>query len=225
MKKVLNFFKEVCLDMLFPKHCIFCNRLIGAGETYCICSNCASKVSESKTVIIDERSGMEEVISPLEYEGNVRYTMLNFKFRGIKYLGYTFAVEMAKMLKDRKFFNSDVIITAVPVHSIRDRAYNQSEVLAKNICKLTNTKYSGNLLYKIKPIDRLSGMKVTDKKFFVKNAFHIDSCADLSGKTVLVVDDIYTSGTTFKEISGMLRSRGARYVYGITACYRKKEEE
>ena len=225
MKTILNFFKEWFLDMLFPKHCILCNRLIGAGKLYCVCDKCTHKLNDLRRVIIDEKSGMDEVICPFEYKDNVRNAMLDFKFRGIKYLGYTFAKEMSNMLKDRKFFEGEVIITAVPIHVTRDRVYNQSEVLAQNICKLTNKEYSGNLLYKIKPIDRISGMKVVDKKFFTKGAFHIDSRVNLTGKTVLVVDDIYTSGTTFKEISDMLRLRGASYVYGVTACYREKEED
>ena len=175
MNKILDSIRECALDIAFPKHCIFCNKLIPAGEKICICNNCSDKTLWLRTVVIDDKSGCEEVMCPLKYEGNVRESMLKFKFKSIKYLGFTFAKEMAAMLDERKFFNNEVIITAVPIHGIRDRAYNQSEVLARVICELTGTDYCGNLLYKIKPIERISGMGYNDKKFFSKNAFHINS--------------------------------------------------
>ena len=211
--------------MIFPKHCIVCDKFIPAGMIYCVCDKCYPDIEKEKKVIIDEKSGCDEIISPFIYRDNVRKSMLKFKFKGIKYLGYTFAKEMAAMLKERKFFNDDTIIIPVPIHPIRDRDYNQSEVLAKNLCKLTNTHYYKDILCKIKPIERLSGMSYNDKSFFIKNAFHINSRYNLSGKTVLIVDDIYTSGTTYKELSDELRMRGAKYVYGVSACYNEKEED
>ena len=225
MKRVLNYFKEIILDIAYPKHCIVCNKLIPAGQTYCVCDVCYPARHKEKKVIIDEKSGCDEIISPFIYRDNVRKSMLKFKFKRLKYLGMTFATEMTAMLEERKFFNKDIIVVPVPIHPVREREYNQSEVLAQNICKISGIEYTNNLLYKIRPIDRLSGMSYNDKKFFIKNSFHVNSGYNLSGKTVLIVDDIYTSGTTFKELSDALKMRGAKYVYGVTGCYNEKEEE
>ncbi len=209
------------LDIAFPKHCIFCGRLIPAGKKLCVCNKCSYKLILQRVAIGDERSGCDEVLSPLKYEDGVRLSMLKFKFKSVKYFGYTYAKVMADMLIDRRFYNDDCIIAAVPIHSIRDRAYNQSEVLARLLCRLTNKEYCDNLIYKIKPIDRLSKMNNIDKAFYSKDSFHINSCYNVSGKTIIIVDDIYTSGTTLKELSSQLRMRGAKQVYGITATYRE----
>ncbi len=219
--KFFNFVFECALDIAFPKRCIFCGKLIFAGKKLCVCSRCSYKVILQRMVFGDDDTNCDEVLSPLKYEDGVRLSMLKFKFKSVKYYGYTYARAMADMLIGRSFYNDDCIITAVPIHRVRDRAYNQSEVIARILCNLTNKKYCDNLIYKVKPIDRLSGMSNIDKAFYSKGSFHINSCYNVSGKTVIIVDDIYTSGTTLKELSSQLRMRGAKYVYGITATYRE----
>lgn len=219
--KIFDFITECIIDIAFPKHCIFCNKLVPAGKKLCVCNKCSYKVILQRATFADDDGGCNEVMSPLKYEDNVRLSMLKFKFKGVKYLGYTYAKAMADMIVGRKFYDDDCIITAVPIHRVRDRAYNQSEVIARIMCQLTNKKYCDNLIYKVKAIDRLSGMSNSDKVFYSKDSFYINSNYNVSGKTIIIVDDIYTSGTTLKELASQFRARGAKYVYGITATYRE----
>lgn len=219
--KCLCVSKEVILDIVFPKKCIFCSRLIPAGSRICICKKCISQPAQQAEIISDANTACEEVICSLKYDGNVRDAMLEFKFSGVKYIGSTFAKTLSDLADGRKFLTEDCIITAVPVHTVRDRAYNQSEVIAKEFCAFTGKEYCDCLIYKIRPINKISGMNRVDKEFFSIDSFHINSGYNISGKTVVIIDDICTSGTTLRELASKLYSRGAKAVYGIAACYRE----
>ena len=61
-----------------------------------------------------------------------------------------------------------------------------------------------------------------DKKFFIRNSFEFNLLADIRGRDIIVVDDVYTSGATLGEVSRLLRVNGANRVYAVTACYSRK---
>ena len=198
---------NTALDTLFPKYCIICGRLLPANFKFCVCHRCKPEMNKQAHVIVDNPCGCEEIISPFTYDGNVRQAMLKFKFKGIKYLGYTFAKAMADMLYGRRFIEEDCVLD-----------YNQSDVIARYVTEMTGLPYYSDVVYKIKPITRISGMLRRDKKFFVQGSFHFNICYNLTGKTVIIVDDIYTSGSTLKVFADELKMHGAHKVYALTAC-------
>lgn len=221
IKSIFNISKGIgntILDTVYPKYCVMCGKMMPAGEPYCVCASCKPLQLRQRRNITDSKCGCDEVMSPFKYDGIVRRSMLRFKFRGIKYIGYTFANDMADMLSGRAFVNEDCILIPVPIHISRDRAYNQSEVLADYISDMTGIPVCRNAVCKIRPISRISGMKHSDKRFFIQDSFHIDANYNFTGKTIIITDDIYTSGTTLKEFSDLLRMHGASRVYAVTAC-------
>ena len=219
--KANRFISDVVLDTLFPKRCISCRKLIPVSEKFCLCDKCLEELKKTKTFVRETENGYDEIISPLPYRDNIRSSLIDFKFKNIKYLGYTFARAMYDELKNRSFISSDCYILPVPIHISRDRDYNQSAVLAKYLSEWLGIDVLDDSLFKIKPISRLSGMELEDKKLYIKNSFLYNPCINLSGKTVIVVDDVYTSGTTLLEISKYLRMYGAERVYAVTACHSK----
>lgn len=206
------------LDTVYPKYCVMCGRMMPANVSYCVCTSCQPAQQKRKRYITDKKCGCDEVMAPFRYDGITRRSMLRFKFKGVKYIGYTFASSMSDMLKHREFVDDDCLLLPVPIHISRDRAYNQSEVLADYISEQTGIPVSRDAVYKIRPISRISGMKHRDKRFFIKDSFHIDASCNFTGKTLIIIDDIYTSGTTLKELSDLLRMHGATRVYAVTAC-------
>ncbi|MBQ8526098.1 MAG: ComF family protein [Clostridia bacterium] len=175
------------------------------------------------SVLIDDNSGCEEIISALKYDGKIREAMLRFKFKNIKYLGYTFGKLLAEAVKDRSFMNEAALITYVPIHVSRNREYNQSAVIAEHICSELGLECSGGIIYRIKPIERLSSMNGYDKEFYIRNSYMFNPLINLSGKTVVIVDDVLTTGTTLRTVSEELRKHGAKHVYALIACYSKTQ--
>ena len=226
-KSFFNMFRwlsDLILDFIFPKYCVICGRVMPLAQRLCICRKCEPAVPDMVSVYVDEEStGCVEVVSALRYDGATREAMLKFKFKDIKYLGYTFAKALADAVKDRKFVSEEAVVTAIPLHVSRDREYNQAEVIARHMCNELGIAYSSDIIYKIKPIERLSGMEREDKEFFIKDAFMFNPLVNLTGKTVIIVDDVFTTGSTLRTISQIMRKHGAKRVYALTACYSKTQ--
>ncbi len=218
---IFKFIIAVCntlLDTLYPKYCIVCGKMLPAGVDYCVCRKCKAQQHTKARNLVDNPCGCAEIISPFIYDGIVRRSMLRFKFKGIRYIGHTFAVAMAAMLRDREFAKGDCLLVPIPIHINRDREYNQSEVLAEYISEITGIPVYDGIIRKIRPIGRISGMPKRDKQFYIQDSFHFDAGCNFTGKTVIITDDIYTSGTTLKEFADLMKMHGAEKVYAITAC-------
>lgn len=219
--KGLNVCTTVAEDMLFPKYCINCGRMLPVMQKLCVCDRCTEAVKKMVSVYDDERIGCKQIVSALKYDGKIRDAMLKFKFKNIKYLGYTFGKLLAETVKDRDFINKDTVITAVPIHISRDREYNQSEVVARHMCRELGIDYTDGVLFRIRPIKRLSSMELGDKEFFIKDSYMLNPCVNLCGKTVVIIDDVFTTGTTLRVVSREMKKYGAKEVYALTACYSK----
>ncbi len=221
IRKIFNISKGVgntVLDTVYPKYCVMCGRMMPANISYCVCSDCKPIQQKQRHYIVDKGCGCQEVMAPFRYDGITRRSMLRFKFRGIKYIGKSFAIAMSDMLRDRELVRGECLLIPVPIHICRDRAYNQSDVLADYISQITGIPVCRDAVCKISPIARISGMTNKDKRFFIKDSFHFDANYNFTGKTLVIIDDIYTSGTTLKEFSDLLKMHGASVVYAVTAC-------
>lgn len=217
---------DICaalLDLVFPRNCIVCGKEVFLLSRFCVCRACREKLAAQPPMITAKKHGCDLIMSPLPYRGEIRRAMIEYKFNGIKYPGYSFARVIADRVKDMKIDPKKCVIIAVPIHVSRDRDYNQSEVIARYLAEFIGAEYLGGVLCKIKPIDRLSGMEDCDKKFFIRNSFEFNLLADIRGRDVIVADDVYTSGATLSEVSRLLRINGANRVYAVTACYSRKE--
>ena len=74
-------------------------------------------------------------------------------------------------------------------------------------------------MYKTEEIKPLSSMKLAERRFYIDGAVGVNPQCCVSGKDVLLIDDIYTSGTTTNECAKVLKSYGAHKVYVLCACY------
>ena len=193
-----------------------------AGSKYCICNKCDSNLKRQIIMTENSSNGCDMAISALYYCGYIRKSMVDFKFLGLKYIGKTFGKLLGDVIEDCDFLKDDCYITAVSLHCERDREYNQSEIIAKEIAMRYGLNYKKDIIVKVKPIERLSVMNKVDRSFFVNDAFIFNYKYDIAGKTIIVVDDIYTTGSTMKAVSNLLKRNGADKVYGITACCREK---
>ncbi|MBO7289232.1 MAG: hypothetical protein J6V03_04490, partial [Clostridia bacterium] len=132
-KKVFTFIFNIFLDILYPKRCIICNCKVNIAKKVCICPDCKLSLKSKGQVIRDTSKFFEEAVSALEYDDNIKEWMREFKFRNKKYLGSTFSYAICEKIKDRDFLKTVSLICPVPIHPLRDREYNQSEVIAKGI--------------------------------------------------------------------------------------------
>ncbi len=215
-----SFFKKLCsaaIDLIYPKHCVICRKHILEFTEVPICTKCKS-LSYTSNCVKDDKYVFDEAVGALKYEDGVRETMRKYKFQDIGYYAGAYAYFMDKATENRTYFR-EALICPVPLSSGRTRSYNQTALIARELAAMWNSEYNEELLYKSEEIKPLSGMKLPERQFYIEGAIAINPEYCVSGKDILLIDDIYTSGTTTNECARILKSYGARKVYVLCACY------
>ena len=209
-------------DLLFPKlNCVFCGKNI-LNDRF-VCNNCKKKykpifnrvINNDCDDYLDEHFNkyIKEHIYFYKYE-DIRNLLLNFKFKDKSYI-YRGFIELInskelKNLKELKDFLKEYdLIISVPTHITRkiDRGYNQSDLIAKQISKVFNIKYIKNVLYKKENTISQNKLSEEKRKTNVINAFVLNKKKiDLiENKNILIIDDIYTTGSTVKECAKTIK--------------------
>ncbi len=210
------------MDYLFPKRCLLCNKLLPLGVDICFCDKCRSDIDSYKYVneIKTEKSRLK-VFSAVRYEGNIREYMIDYKFRYVKLYSKSYAYILSKIW-ERAIINTNdknYIVVFVPMHRVRQRPYNQSEEIAREFSLMAQLLYDDNVLIKKRGISQTGRMTIKEKQIFLKDAFDVINSWRISGKTVVLIDDIFTTGTTARVCYNLLLNNGARDVIFLTPCY------
>jgi len=132
------------------------------------------------------------------------------------------AVPLGKLMTDfmnryLDFGNIDLIIP-VPLHParLREREFNQSALLAEQIGKRLNIPLSLNNLVKVRPTRPQTGLTGKERLANIQQAFKIKNSSSFSKKNVLLVDDVFTTGSTINECSTSLLQSGINNIYVLT---------
>jgi len=204
-----------------PSKCVFCNEVTSKGISFC--PDCKEKIKLDPKFCYPPSVSHRDLLccmSALPYhEQLVRNGILNLKFNHHSASASVFG----EILSDMHFSAADGadIITSVPLHKSRmnDRGYNQSELIAKYYANRLGKPYQ-NLLIKTKRNEVQSTLTDPAKrKENVKGCYEIINNVDISGKTILIVDDVFTTGATMRECADVLKKSGAHRVIGATVCY------
>ena len=141
------------------------------------------------------------------YEGQIRKIIIDYKFNEKSYIYETF---VNFLLKNKKIFenikNYDTIIP-VPISKKRqkERGYNQSLLIARKIAEKTNLELMNNCLIKTKNIIEQSKLNKEDRAQNIYGVYELKNKQLVENKKILLIDDIYTTGSTVNECSRMLR--------------------
>ena len=211
--------KEI-LSFIFPPKCVFCGKLLpGDGR---ICTKCENSLPYTAGAGAKSTGDFFDFcVSPLYYEGYVRRSLINFKFRGKRHYSKTYASKMLPCINDHLYGKFD-IITWVPVSRKRlhKRGYDQAQLLAEAIAGYYNIPCIP-LLEKSRDNPPQSTITGTDKRRAnVSGVYHVKNGSDISGRKILLVDDIITTGSTISECSRMLLMAGAENI--VCAAVAKK---
>ena len=131
-------------------------------------------------------------------------------------LGKDMAEDMIHLLQKRCLPECDVIIP-VPLHATRlyERGFNQAEVLCEEISKKYERQYRNDLLFRIKDTPHQTGLNRDNRLLNLSNAFKITDIKKIKNKRILIIDDIFTTGSTLDEVAFTLLKAGAKSVSGL----------
>ncbi len=206
---------KIVREIFFPTRCISCDKLCDLQSG--ICTKCKSKVQSAESFTVLPITN-DTLIFPFYYEGNIRKVMHKLKFMGRKNLARPIAQQMAVAIKNSGIDDID-FITYVPIHELRlkERGYNQAELLARVIAEELNLPIQSAGLSRLDAVAQHS-LSGAQRRAGNMLSFEIDDATVLGGHALLV-DDIYTTGTTVQTISAILKSAGADRVSIAAAAY------
>ncbi len=233
------------LSFLFVKdyNCIVCGRELPAKNGYLTCTNCYQKLEliqgdrclkcgkklfgegEYCLDCEEHEKSFDRAFAPVSYVGAAAALVMAFKFENKRYLASPLARYMTDCLLQEGI--APEVIVPVPLHEKREkeRGYNQSELLAKEISSSLGVPLAAKATARVK--ETLTSSLLTGgreaREANVKGAFVVREPALVKGKCVLLVDDVLTTGATSSELAGVLRKAGASKVYVLTFATTKEK--
>lgn len=236
---------QAALDIFLPRHCPVSHRPLlpdergpvapevlravnVAGPDYCKrcgapqgqgvgqlgeCESCAQ---------VREGFGTREIAAVGNYTEPLRSMCKAMKFGGCRDIAKPLSAWLAPLLIDRGIAEKIEIIVPLPLHALRryERGYNQAELLAAPLARLLNKPLVRDALKRTKGTDRQARLSALERRKNVEDAFEVRNhrLPDLADKTVLLVDDVMTTGATLASAARVLKKAGASAVYGAVAA-------
>lgn len=207
---------------IWSNRCRLCARLIPVNRTLCEdCSPDKIRIPESffATKVYSAKA-FDRSTSPFFYKTPVREGIHNLKYREFKRSAEYLAKEMIDVI-ERDFSDEEPdFITCVPMSKKRrkQKSYNQCDYLIRHIGKAFGMKPAFDLIIKTKDTPTQVNLKHNERLINLKGAFTANKKYDIKGKTVLLCDDIITTGSTLSECSKALKKAGAARVICATVA-------
>lgn len=193
------------LDFLFPKKCIGCGKL---GDY--VCEACSVGMWEEEqlpglTCLWAYEGLARKLISKAKYDG--RYDYLKFLIFNFKFLNNPQYYNFQNFLKLKP------TVVPVPLHKnrLRERGFNQAEIIAKAVCEIWNLELS-DCLTRVKDTGHQVGRTRAERLNALKNAFSLRP-ASRTLTSVLLVDDVWTTGATMNECAKTLKTAGVKNIW------------
>lgn len=224
------------MDLLCPDKvtCLLCSKEIKSGY---LCAECESKVKRNiknrcercsrPTVSVEDNLceqckrqatvNFDKVVAPFIYEGTALGLIRALKYQDRRDIVDYFAPYMEKEYQSLP--KTDIIIP-VPMHKAKylDRLYSQSEELCNALCERIDRKARVDLVSKIKDTGTQTVLNYEKRQENVKSSFRVLDKKEIKDKSVLIIDDVFTTGATVNELARVLKKAGASKVYALCAC-------
>ena len=211
----MNFINSA-LDYFFPPICGMCGEI---NENY-ICNNCYENIKKIKKCVINEYNNrnFSKHLYIFRYEGIIRNKIIEYKFEDKGYLYKMFAKIILSDKKTCNFIKKYDVIIPVPISKKRKkkRGYNQSELVANELAQKLNQDIWTDIIIKKKDNKPQSELNKLERIKNVEDIYEINKPIEVKIKKVLLLDDIYTTGSTVNEIARKLKQNQTQEIGVIT---------
>lgn len=226
---------ETALNILYPRRCPVCHRILmdqkalvcpecesvfrPITEDYCL--KCGSPVKPEEEYCRDcagQRRNFDEGRGIFLYDQKMRRSLIRYKYYGSREYADYYAVSMYRYGRRNILRWKPDVIIPVPLHrrKLRMRGFNQSGILAEKLGIFLDIPVSEGTLRKIRGTRSQKKLDAAQRRKNLRQAFRAERRLD--GLTVLLVDDVYTTGSTVEAAAACLKEAGAKKVCFLTLC-------
>jgi len=214
-------------DFLFPSYtCLVCGGELNAPQGVLLCDGCAEglPINTEAVTLKDEKQKQYfyKAYAAFRYTEPVVGLVLRLKYNAEGHVVRAVAPYMAGALLYKNprpagtpFTKGGIpLLVPVPLSKKREkqREYNQALLLAKELSKVLNLPVVDSAIQRVKATEAQKDMTVEERARNLKNAFVVTDKQAVKGKHVILVDDVFTSGSTANECARILRKADARRV-------------
>jgi ComF family protein len=221
----------VFLDFIFPKFCLECK---APGKYLCFsclektqraaefCPECKIHSFRGRTHKLCKKPyGLDGAFSVWQYKRVIRKAILGLKYRFAPEIAKELAKAFVSEIKKRPLQLNKPILVPVPLHPRRKRwrGFNQSEEVGKVLAQNMRWEFVPDLLIRKKSTQPQTELKRSQRKHNIKGVFVLNpkyQSLITSHRSLVIFDDVWTTGSTIKEAARVLKRKGARSVWGLT---------
>ena len=222
------------LDIFYPRCCPVCQKIL-KDQRRMICPECEKKLRpighprcykcgkpieegeyckdcQKHTHIFDQGRGI------FVYDGIMRRSVTRYKYYGCREYGDFYAKAMYRYAwKNLNQWKPDLIVP-VPIYKSKERlrGFNQAAYLANRLGCYTGIPVDTDLVQKVVKTKSQKKLNAMQRRKNLEKAFLVTK--NIRGKDILVIDDVYTTGSTIDAMAGCLRKRGVKNIYFLTVC-------
>jgi ComF family protein len=231
------------ISLFFPSICLACGRPFDHDRIICpdcrdkiraikkpYCIQCGYPLSTDTTGNVLEffvcgdckihKKWFDIASAACHYNDQARKLIHKYKFDGLTGIStFLGKLILQKYLYDDRLGGEEMII-AVPLHRtrLRERGFNQAELLAKYLSRYASIPVAPDVLFRIRNTEPLYDMTIEQRQKNLHGAFRVNDKSRIKDRTILVVDDIFTTGSTAYEVARTLKKAGAMKVHILTVC-------
>jgi len=222
-------------DILFPRRCPICDSILEKDKMICDecipiprrvrgarCLKCSKHIDDAKEELCFDckknEKNFKRGVALYEYD-SVKDSLNRFKNASRPEYAAFYASNIAKHLKKEIKGFEGALLVPIPLHisKLKKRGYNQSELLAKELSERLDIPYRNDILERVKKTKEQKKQSAEQRQKNMVGAFHIRQNG-VKLKSIILVDDVYTTGSTINEAAGVLLEGGAENVCFVTVA-------
>lgn len=224
-------------NLIYPRRCPICDGLTGSHKILVCetcrqrlvyvrepaCKKCGKPLEKEEAEYCADCSRRKHTYTRgkavFPYDRLMRASIARFKYRGRREYADFYAEELVKRCGELLHSWQPDALVPVPLHKsrMRKRGFNQAELTARKVGKALGIPVEKRLLLRTKKTSPQKELNDVQRRANLKNAFQV-SQNDVRLKRVVLVDDIYTTGSTIDAAAAVLLEHGVERVYFLTIC-------
>lgn len=237
MKRTINKIIEYLVDIVYPPRCAVCNTILPLGQRG-ICSNCASKLEYveepfclkcGKPIDDDSKEYCSCCLSKdhlyiqgravFVYDDAMRKSIYRFKYNSKREYASFYGQILYDRLGEKIMSWEPEALIPVPIHKKRmhERGYNQATLIANELSKHLKIPVENHIIVRKTYTQKQKDLAADERENNLKKAFIVNKNS-VKLKSVVIVDDIYTTGSTVDAISRVLIEAGVEKIYFVALC-------